>query len=81
MICDAIVTARDGGDVETLDAYDEALASGSTACYYGGANSRPGTYSIEVVWGSRRKVVDGIQVAVDECTGAKKRSVRVTLDP
>ena len=76
-ICDATVTARDGSFSQVL----LALAS-RPDCVYSGAYDRPGTYSIEVVSGTRMKTVENVRVTT---SGARDvvdtRHLTIALDP
>jgi hypothetical protein len=61
-ICDAVVTARDGDYVETLEA---PLHSD---CSYLGAWERPGTYALTVTrQGFAAATVEEVLVDADEC--------------
>jgi hypothetical protein len=80
-ICDATVTAQDGTDVETLNAFASTPAA---QCSYGGAYERPGTYTLTATAGSRSKVVTDVSVignGDDSCSHVATRKVTITLDP
>lgn len=76
-ICDATVTAHDGTFWSVL----MASATGPD-CTYWAAFERPGTYTIEVVSGTRSKTVDNIQVTTGgPCDRAIPQSPTIALDP
>lgn len=78
-VCDATVTAQDGDHVETLHAF----GSGEV-CKYGGANERPGTYTLTATSGSRSKVAPDVRVldnGDDFCRHVETAKVTITLDP
>jgi len=74
-VCDATVVAHDGTFSENL----MQLGYGS-GCTYGGAWERPGTYTIDVVSGSKAKTVENIVVTSGECH-VNGQVLTVTLDP
>jgi len=63
-ICDAEVTATDGGFRETLPVFPGS----GTVCRYSGPFERPGTYAVAVSRSGYPAVVQsGIRVTSDEC--------------
>ena len=76
-ICDATVTARDGSYSYVLMASPQG-----PDCTYDGPIERAGTYSIDVVSGTRSKTIDNIQVRADGCHGhVTTQHPTVALDP
>ena len=73
-VCDATVVAHDGTFSEKL----MSLGYGS-GCTYGGAWERAGTYTIDVVSGSKTKTVENIVVTSGECH-VNGQVLTVTLD-
>jgi hypothetical protein len=74
-VCNATVTARDGGFSAVLSRNFD----GNTSCAYVGPLEREGTYSIEVRSGSEAKTVDNVTVSKDACN-VRTRRLTVTLD-
>ena len=74
-VCDATVVAHDGTFSENL----MQLGYGS-GCTYGGAWERAGTYTIDVVSGSKTKSVENVVVTSGECH-VNGQGLTVTLDP
>ena len=70
LVCDAVVTARDGTLSERL------MLNG---CTYSGVYERAGTYSVEVVAGSTSKTVPDLVVSSGECH-VNGLAVTVVLD-
>ena len=60
-VCNAVVTARDGG-------YTEVLAGNAgPPCGYQGAIERRGTYQITVDHEGSPKIIEGVKVKANDC--------------
>jgi hypothetical protein len=78
-ICDATVTATDGGHSETLTMLPrDPLADAGIQCLYLGAGERAGTYAIDARAGGRQSSTTGIELTRDACH-VVGRAVRLEL--
>ena len=59
-MCDAMVTATDGGHTETL-------GPNPSQCTFVGALERRGTYTLAATIAGRSATVDGVRVLADDC--------------
>ena len=72
-ICDATVTARDGGFLATLHVYGN-----TPPCNYDGPYERRGTYTVTAQANGQSTSMAGIQVTGDQCH-VHTRDVTLTL--
>jgi hypothetical protein len=67
-ICEATVTAFDGGYSETLQMSPPYRYDASTDCWFGGASERAGTYVIDArATGYPQKTLADVEVGHDAC--------------